>query len=340
MSKDSQVKENSPIDAVVTWVDGDDPRHKEKMISYFNETDRKKIPGAHPTRFASINEIKYCVLSILTFAPFIRNIYIITDDQDPNIFEDIKAHFPERLDSVKIVDHKEIFRGYEEYLPTFSCRSIESMMWRIKGLSNNFVYFNDDLFLIRKVRPGDWFINDRPVLRGKWQPFPFPRIIWYNFNRFVRKHILRDHDYQPKPSFHMGQWNSASMLGFKFRYFVFQHTPHPISRKTAEEFFNKNKELFKKTLVNRFKEYDQFNFSSLIAHLELIDGNRYIKSTDLAYLQPHKKSNDYIDKKIDLCKKNPNIKFLCVQSLDRCTKENQDKVFSWLKEILNLPEDA
>lgn len=338
MSNNSKSKNNSPIDVVITWVDGDDPHHKEKMMHYLKGVKREKIPGAHPTRFASAEEIKYCVLSILTFAPFIRNIYIITDNQDPNLHEVIKAYFPEKLDSVKIVDHKEIFRGYEECLPTFNCRSIESIMWRIKGLSDNFVYFNDDLFLIRDIKPDDWFINNRPVLRGRWQPFPFPRILWYNLNRFVHKYILRDHDYQPRPSFHMGQWNSASLLGFKCRYFVFQHTTHPISKKTAEVFFDKNKELLHKSLINRFRKFDQINFAALIAHLELLDGNRHIENTDLVYMQPYKRSEDYVDKKINLCRKNSNIKFLCVQSLDRCSKEIQDKVFSFMKEILNLPQ--
>jgi predicted NAD/FAD-dependent oxidoreductase len=35
------------------------------------------------------------------------------------------------------------------------------MLWRIKGLSNQFVYFNDDIFLLRKITPTDWFIKGR-----------------------------------------------------------------------------------------------------------------------------------------------------------------------------------
>jgi hypothetical protein len=121
------------IDAVITWVDGNDPKHQLKLEEALGGKSRKKIPGADNTRFGNANELKYCLLSIFTFAPFIRKIFIVTDQQDPNVIPYVKKHIPERVIDIRIVDHQEIFRGYEKYLPTFNSRSIESVIWRIEG---------------------------------------------------------------------------------------------------------------------------------------------------------------------------------------------------------------
>ena len=52
-----------------------------------------------------------------------------------------------------VVDHREVFAGYEQFLPTFSSRAIESMLWRIPDLSERFLYLNDDFMLLRPVTP-------------------------------------------------------------------------------------------------------------------------------------------------------------------------------------------
>lgn len=324
-----------PVDVVIAWVDGNDPHLAEKRNSYLNSVTGTGIAsGAHSTRFASVNEIRYCVLSILRFAPFVRNIFIVTDGQDPNLYDDIKTWFPEKLDSLRVVDHKEIFEGFEQFLPTFNSISIGNMIWRIKGLSENFVYFNDDTFLLRNMKPEDWFINNRPVLRGRWVPAPIFRILWDNIRTGVNRYLLGKPGFQPRASFHMGQWGSASLLGLKWRYFTNSHTPHTVDRKTIEEFFNSNQSLLKKNISYRFRSYTQFTFISLSNHLQLMAGNRQVASPGLAYLQPYNRRGDYIDKKINLCENNPSIKFLCVQSLDMCSKEDQDKILGWVESLL------
>ena len=137
------------IDAVITWVDGADANHQMKYEKYLRgRSDFKK-------QYLQSNEIAFCVASILKYAPFIRKIFIVTDGQSPNL-EEIKKFSP--LDKVNIVDHKEIFNGAEEFLPTFNIRSIDAVLYKIEGLSENFIYFNDDMFLIKKSNPEEWFV--------------------------------------------------------------------------------------------------------------------------------------------------------------------------------------
>ncbi len=112
--------ENYSIDAVITWVDGGDPLHKAKRLSYItNKQENKHIDVAGETRYRQVGEIYYCVASILRYAPWIRKIYIVTDNQNPHVDEFVSRNFPDNKTPIEIVDHKVIFRGYEQYLPTF-----------------------------------------------------------------------------------------------------------------------------------------------------------------------------------------------------------------------------
>ena len=77
-------------------------------------------------RYGQINEIEYCVNSILKFAPFVRNIFIVTDDQTPDFLSDpVRAQneFP----NVSVIDHKVIFKNYPQYLPNFNSRLLHHL---------------------------------------------------------------------------------------------------------------------------------------------------------------------------------------------------------------------
>lgn len=337
MADDNRLSEDGiPVDVVIAWVDGDDPRLAEKRSRYLPGGLISSGSGAHPTRFASSDEIRYCVLSILRFAPFVRNIFIVTDEQDPGIDGDVRKYFPERAGSLKIIDHREIFEGFEKHLPTFNSISIANMIWRIKGISDNFVYFNDDAFLIRPVKTEDWFINGRPVLRGRWVPAPLPRELWNHGRTFIQRKILGNRSFEPRASFHAAQWNAAVKLGFRFRYFTNAHTPHPVCRTSIERFLGDRIPMLERNISFRFRDYSQFTFISLANHLQLLDGNRHIARPDLVYLKPVNRPETYIEDKIRHCQSHPAIKFMCAQSLDMCPASYQEKLFGWLKKVLQL----
>lgn len=328
---------NQPIDAVIAWVDGNDPSLAEKRSRYLDTTQKKLPLGAQATRFASINEIRYCVLSILRFAPFVRNIFIVTDGQDPNIYDDVRSHFPERIQSVKIVDHREIFKDFEEYLPTFNSISIGNMVWRINGLSENFVYFNDDVILIREVKPEDWVVNNRPVMRGYWRLPPYIKVAKKFGQKAYHTKLLGKSTFEPRFSFHIVQWNAALRAGMRFRMFFNCHTPHVINRLTVQRFYDKHPELLTENISHRFRKQEQFNVTTLANHLEIIDGNTNRAKLNLGYLVPTKDSRRRLTKRINACKTDTRIKSICVQSLDTASKKDQEMIFSWLNSILGLP---
>jgi hypothetical protein len=305
------------------------------MRTFFLE--KEKAYSSHSslnTRFESKNEIEYCVGSILKFAPFVRNIFIITDSQAPKFSDIFKKYFPKWINSIKIIDHKEIFKGNEFCLPTFNSRSIESLLWKINSLSDNFVYFNDDFFLIRPVKQKDWFVNGTPVLRGKWKSKPKIKLAYNTIIKCIKKTILNNKNFMLRPNYYIGQWNAANKLGYINKYFRVEHTPHPINKKTLKLFFNNNDKLLKKNISYRFRNYDQFNTVSLANNLELQNQNIYTSSIDGVYIYPVNRHKKYVEKKLNLCTSNENIKFICVQSLDSAKTKDEKAIKAWLKSII------
>lgn len=324
----------NPIDVVITWVDGNDPKHKEKVNLELGNRARKNIPGANSKRFESADEIKYCVLSILKFAPFVRNIFIVTDEQDPNLNEIVEKYFPSRSKTIRIVDHKEIFRGFEENLPTFNNRSIGTMIWRIDGLADKYVHFNDDIFLIRDVTPDMWFNGDRPIINGSWKIIPLHRIFYQQIRLFVKRSILGNKEWEPRAAYHMGQWISAYKAGFRLRYFCFDHTPKALNNNIAKEYFENNPQDLKTYSSFKFRNYKQIVFQSLFYHLEILKGNRNFQKPNLVYVQPLGRNSEYMSEKLRECETSLNTHYLCVQDLESSTKTQKYEVFEWLKKLI------
>lgn len=325
-----------PIDIVVAWVDGADPVIRQKKTSFLKSNGSFFHPGASQTRFHSLNEVEYCVLSILKFAPFIRNIFIVTDQQDPKIDRAIKQYFPERFRDIRIVDHYEIFEEYEDYTPTFNSICISNMLWRIKGLSDQFVYFNDDIFLLRPINPSDWFVNNKPVLRGKWRFSPYERLLWDELKeKFMQFFTSKKHQ-ERSASFQVNQWNAAKILGFRWRYFRSGHTPVALNKQTLKNYFDNHPEILKKNISFRFRNYYQFNTVALANHLEIKSGNKNRMKSQVIYLRPHKRVEDYVNRKLSIAGNNKNFLFICAQSLDLANVKDQKKIILKMKILLEL----
>ena len=329
------IASTEPIDVVIAWVDGSDPDLNKKRIGYLNPKQKKTVPGADSTRFNSLNEISYCVLSIFKFAPFVRNIFIVTDNQNPNVHDVVKKYYPTRVSDIRIVDHTEIFKGYENHLPTFNSICISNMLWAIKGLSNQFVYFNDDIFLVRPLNPSVWFQNNRPVLRGKWVFPPYERLLWEGLKSFFYKTFLRKKN-ERAASFQVNQWNAALLQGFKFRYFRSGHTPLALDKKRIRDYFMTNPEILEENIKHRFRKFSQFNTVALANHLEYVSGNRNLASSQAVYAQPKSHKKNYIEKKFNQFESDKRVLFLCIQSLDLASKSDQNKVFNNLNRILEV----
>ena len=308
------------IDAVITWVDGSDQEYKKKIEKHLTtSTNYKK-------QYLQANEIEYCVKSILKFAPFIRKIFIVTDNQKPSFssLENLIAS-----NKVKVVDHKEIFKGYEKYLPTFNIRSIDAVLHRIEDLSEMFVYFNDDVFLVDKICEEDWFVKDKAVLMGKWARSYSINPLKVLSGKFKKIFGLR-------PSFNASQSKAANITGFKKEYFKSYHTARPQIKSLIKEFYRKNPESLIDQIKYRFRSYNQFMPYSLCWHLMIKENSAIIKGVnELKEVKQTKNFNPSqiisILEKLDATKE---VKYLNIQDLNYAGKDVFMIFDKWMRKKL------
>lgn len=158
-----------PIDFVYLWCDGSDPKFiNEKKARLKNQTLQPSSDNIDELRYTQFNELKYSLRSIHTYAPWYRYIFIVTNNQRPAW---LKNH-----DKIKIIDHKDIIP--QEVYPTYSSICIEMYLDKIPGLSENFVYANDDILLNRKIEPQDFFSPDgKPIVWLHKVSQTLPRLI-------------------------------------------------------------------------------------------------------------------------------------------------------------------
>lgn len=316
---------NEPVDAVITWVDGLEPEYAQKLNFHLSQQNiEKDDAGVHPTRFNQCGEISFCVNSIFKYAPWIRNIYIVTDNQVPTL----NHTFPLLKDKIKIIDHKEIFKGYEQFLPTFNSLSIETMLWRIEGLSENFIYFNDDCFLIRPVAKEDFFQDGKLILRGYFRTQSKKKLL--NCLPQTIKKILKS-DQRSIPQHRKVQENSAYRAGFKRAFFQLPHTPFGNFKKIYENYFSKNEDLLINNIKYPFRNEKQLWSISLTQHLMIKNFDvLFDNSLKAVTINGSFHSEEKIKKLIKKTEDNPNVAFVCLQSLDITPTETRDYLLKWI----------
>jgi hypothetical protein len=326
----------SPIDAVITWVDGSDPAHARKRAQVLG-SDAVDYAAADSTRFADCGEVAWCVASLLRFAPWLRCIHIVADDQRPALLDRI-GHTA-IANRVRVVDHRDIFDGYERHLPTFSNRSIEAMLHRIPGLAARFVYLNDDFMLLRPVSVQDFFRGDAVVLRGHWRD-GVARERWQRWRGGLSR-LLRGGS-QParveRPGQHAAQQLSARLAGFPARYFQFPHCPAPLHRATIADWFEANPQALERNISYRLRSAEQFLTVALANHLEFASGHAIVDNgLGTLRLQPAKLSESALRAELARADTESTLAFLCLQSLDEASGAQRAIIESWLATRIGPP---
>lgn len=317
-----------PIDAVIAWVDGEDPVHKSKRRDFgkLEQLNNDEVGG--DIRFTSIGEIRFCVASLLRFAPFLRKIFIVTDSQNPELDGFLDRHFPDRRTQIVVVDHMDIYSGYESCLPVFNSLSIETMLWRIPDLSEHYIYLNDDFLVVSPVTEDSFFFEGKAICYA--EPFSIP------FARLLRLLKPRRNGHKIF-GFKDSMLNAADVLGEKWSFPYIGHIPLAMKKSLQEKFYNEHEELFRRNMSPRFREPHQFNPQALYYMLGLKDGDCILlprKGVDL-YLKP-KQTEGYVAKKLASFDASKTALFCCFNSLDYATPDDQKLVFDWLERRLSL----
>ena len=316
-----------PIDAVITWVDGNDVNWQDKINPYLE----KKIDWSNKKetiRFQSIDEISYCVKSIIKFAPFIRNIFIVTDNQVPEGLDRLMKLSSKIGVNLEVIDHTVIFRDYENYLPCFNSISIISMLFRIPGLAEHFIIFNDDTFLMKAVSKNDFFKGEYPIVRGVWDHYYEDQKLRNLYVKFLS--FFGTKKGVGKPGYKKVQQKSAKLLGLK-KYIKRGHTPVSIRKSTIETFFKEHPQIFENNIKHRLRNENQFMISSLSNHLEAKQNTYHLDNNlKLTYFQSYKYL--YIIKiKLKKFTLDKDKLFMCFQNLEIAKNNQLDYILNWIE---------
>lgn len=244
------------IDFVVTWVDGNDPVWQAKKAQYDKAIDTSKNSMNSEKAYREWGTFRYWFRGVEKFAPWVNKVYLVTDSQKPD-WLDLKSK------KLILVDHKEIINN--DYLPVFSANPIESNIHKIPGLSEQFVFFNDDMYLMAPVKPTDFFTEEGlPRYNTALSPIIPARYGTANFqvndmeivtSYFSRSDILKNGKF-----FKLKQGVKLVVKSLLYRNSNFicgfweSHLPYPLLKSTFELLWEKERETLEKTSASRFRD--------------------------------------------------------------------------------------
>jgi len=150
-----------PVDVVITWVDDRTPGYRDLLRAH-----AKSVPDLDPSRTRDNLEIlRYGLRALERHAPWVNRVFLFT----------CRPQVPDWLDTahprLTVVHHDEVIPA--ALLPTFNSFAIISHLHLIPGLSDSFIYLEDDMVLLRDVTLADFRGDDgRPLVFETAKPTP------------------------------------------------------------------------------------------------------------------------------------------------------------------------
>lgn len=309
------------IDFVITWVDGSDEKwlaEKRAIAESYsfikkpssttnrtfaeNQPSIKGQPSLEKPRFDSsdlrfrndFDFLKYWFRGVEKFAPWVNRIFFVT-----------AGHLPDWLNlqhpKLKIIRHSDFIP--QEFLPTFNSHTIENNLHRIAELSENFVYFNDDFYLLRKTRPEDFFKEGQ--YQGKTQLLPraffaenilinnpsrdiFPYIQMNNMalinQTYDKRNFYKTHR---SKAFNIkyGVLNLRNLLLQPWREFSLLYDPHcaiAYKKSTFQAVWQKHNKELTETSLRRFRS-DRDVSHLVFYYTQLLDGKFIPRSANFSH---------------------------------------------------------
>ena len=263
------------IDFVVLWVDGNDSEWLEQKNKYMER--RINDINNMDNRFRDWELLKYWFRGIEKNAPWVNRIHFVT-----------YGHLPSWLDTtnpkLNIVNHKDIIP--EEYLPTFNSNVIQFYLHRIPGLTEKFVMFDDDQFIIKDTKATDFFVGDKicdvygeNIIYSSKIGDVYPHTLLNNMqciNQYYSKKKVYKKNFFKYFNLKYGFVNNfRSLCLLPWSNFNGIYSPHicqAYTKKYYELFWKYCKEQLEECSKNRFRKRSDYT-TFLIRYLELVEGD-------------------------------------------------------------------
>ena len=263
------------IDFVILWVDGSDRNWREEKHKYDNSgsDDRDE-------RYRDWDVLRYWFRAVENYTPWVNHIFFVT-----------YGHLPSWLNTknekLVIKNHSDFIP--KKYLPTFSSHAIELNLHRIKELSEHFVYFNDDMFVLRPSDPELFFRNGLPCDTAVLNALCFDRIpgskllfmvpaydmvlINSNFDKNKTIHEKRLNWFNPK--YGKDLLRTIALMPWKhFPGFTLYHLPYSWNKSVLTEIWEKEETVLDETCSHKFRISSDVN-SWLVSYWQFASNRFY-----------------------------------------------------------------
>lgn len=321
---------NKPIDFVITWVDPTDKKWLEARSRYKNDNEE----SAGIVRYRDWDLLRYWFRAVEKCAPWVHKVYFVT-----------YGHYPDWLNTdnekLVIVRHEDYMD--QEFLPTFNSNAIELYFNKIESLSEQFVYFNDDMFICKEMSEKDFFVDGIPVDSLSWNALSAKtgasmiehivlndmELLDKNFNKKdVQKRQLTKL-LNPKN----GSSALKSLLLLSWKGFTGIENPHvaqPYLKSTLQEVWDKEKDSMLDTAKNRFRTKEDYSLW-VARYWNLMKNNYVLKSRKDELYYAIGDDNSWLKDQL----KNNKYKLICLNDSDSLkdfekTKEEMKNLFEEL----------
>lgn len=287
-----------PVDIVYLWVDGSDPawrakRHAAALCLDAAESQSMAPYGNVEGRFRDNGELRYSLRALERFFPGHGHVYLVTDGQTPDWLRPSSR--------LTVVSHQDLLPANR--LPTFDSGNIESYIHHIPGLSERYIYLNDDVFFGAPVRLDHWFwsggfyaawSDDLAVTEGPMRP---------QDNSLENASRLSN------------QWLSTlpalTQAGYRHTPRTFAHSPRPMLKSLLFRLEDEAPELFERVRSGVFRTWDNPTLvSDFVLRWALAHGVAKIR--DYAHLYLATGDADPSDPLAELVAADGQLDFFCI----------------------------
>lgn len=258
----------SRIDVVYLWVDGADPHwqaHRQKALSNDSERQLERMGryGDVQGRYRDNGELRFNLRALEKFFPGHGHIYIITDGQTPAW---LKA-----CDGLTLIDHRDLLPLAA--LPVFDSGHIESYLHHIPGLSERFIYLNDDVFFGAPVDTAMWFGTAGVAVFNERVTVPDYDCLQPHEDPLVNASLLSK------------QWLSNRDPAYNHASHIFAHSPRPMFKSAMFELEYAAPELFTEVRSTVFRSWATPPLiPDLVPRWMIETGRALLQQTDFIYL--------------------------------------------------------
>jgi len=211
------------------------------------------------SRCSLTKDISYSIRSVKKYIENIRTIWIIVDD----LFtvEQLESLVDTKDNKIRLVRYKEFMP--KKYLPViWNSNVLESWIWRIKGLSEKFIYMCDDMYIGKKCSQDTFFYNDMPIVR---------------INRGGPNHSTTVH---VEGNDYLAMWQNA-ITEHKIHYTRLAHNCMPYKKSLLVKYYKLYKDQVDKASVNSVRSgKNDFNLLRFSGSLSVMNGDAILIATD------------------------------------------------------------